>query len=101
MYTFSMDGCYTKHTYKSYHQAWEAHPALFRKALAGLVEQYAGNRTVVVNPAVDWVLAGGLGSAVRGTSTQKRCMVLFGLGGCMFVGVMEGLTVYTHGKQAG
>lgn len=53
-------------------QAWEAHPVLFRKALAGLVEQYVGNRTVVVNPAVDWVLAGSLGSAVRGTSTQKR-----------------------------
>ena len=53
-------------------QAWEAHPALFRKALVGLVEQYVGNRTVVVNPAVDWVLAGGLGAAVRGPSTQKR-----------------------------
>lgn len=51
---------------------------MFRKALAGLVEQYVGNRTVVVNPAVDWVLAGGLGSAVRGTSTQKRCVGGFG-----------------------
>ncbi len=39
------------------------------------MEQYIGNRTVVTNPAVDWVLAGGLGSAtagVRGSSTQKR-----------------------------
>lgn len=53
-------------------QAWEAHPALFRKALSGLVDAYLSNRAVVTNPAVDWVLAGGLGSAARGTSTQKR-----------------------------
>lgn len=68
-------------------QAWEAHPALFRKALAALVEQYVGNRTVVVNPAVDWVLAGGLGAAVRGTSTQKRYV-----GGvlCFHVGFVVG-----------
>lgn len=73
-------------------QAWEAHPALFRKALAALVEQYVGNRTVVVNPAVDWVLAGGLGSAVRGTSTQKRWVGVW-----IGVGVVRGLSLYFWG----
>ncbi len=55
-------------------QAWAAHPALFRRALLGLVEQYVTNRTSVVMPAHDVVALLSLSASAvpKGVDTAKR-----------------------------